>query len=929
MKTPTLVDFLNERRVTVKGGEYTHLSMNGGITGQGKYYIDPGDLLTFWELYTNAVAVNQQTICLIERHQKYGPVVFDIDIKYKKVGNDDDVYRICNDAFIHEFSAMISRAISKYIVTKNQRICIYNLQKKQIPSMDQNDVYKDGIHVVIPDIITDSKTQHVIRADIVIEIQNWVNRLPDHIIVHTKPKDIVDISVIEKNGWMIYGSCKPNHPPYMLHSIWELHESNLTKLSCHQYPNEAQLIRRLSIRERDHHDLVDLTQMCENQLKRYESEEKMKATATSSSNRPSNYYTGDIDEIKEIVLLLNTSRADNFNEWIRVGWALHNIDNNRLFNCWLDFSLSSDKYPESEIRESCHTYWNKMKNGNGLYIGTLLKWAKEDNTNNDRYETFTNNSLDKLIIECCKKSCYMKAKDEDSDETKLAKFTKAPWQASAYYAVRVLVKKYQYQLVCSSFLKQKEWYEFQNHKWKPSAGIQMHLNEDAYKIFETKSHEYYAKAHSISESPTSNSEDIKKKKALFLFYHNACRHIADQMRHTVNKGITTNEAAEQLYWQHPCYTSQPGENPRNEPFEAILNSKTNLLGFENGVYDFNTFSFREGQCEDYISFSTGHNYDNTYSMNSPEIIEIKHFIDQVLPEKEVQDYVIYRMAFFLQGNPAEKFHIFVGSGGNGKSKLLELLQHAIGDYAGGLPVTALTGKRPDSNGATPEIVRLVGRRVVCLEEPNNKEILQPGRLKELTGGDKLYARQLHKEGFEFKPQFNMILCANSNPGLQADDGGIWRRVVVVRFPSRFVENPDPNDPTQFPLDTTLSKKLKTWGGAFLWYLLEKYSELYQVHKGYNPVPETIRLETQKCREANDKISKFVHAKIDVTSKDMTKILYKDELSVKYNEWAKQNGYRGNIDTDGLTDYLINNGYGDLVSIGDTKKLGWKGICFFN
>ena len=104
--------------------------------------------------------------------------------------------------------------------------------------------------------------------------------------------------------------------------------------------------------------------------------------------------------------------------------------------------------------------------------------------------------------------------------------------------------------------------------------------------------------------------------------------------------------------------------------------------------------------------------------------------------------------------------------------------------------------------------------------------------------------------------------------------------------------------------------------------------MYKVHKGNNPVPEIIRIETQKCREANDKLSKFVHAKIDTHTKDMKTSLYKDELSVKYNEWAKQNGYRGNIDTDALTDYLINNGYGDLVLIGDSKKFGWKGICFY-
>ena len=76
-------------------------------------------------------------------------------------------------------------------------------------------------------------------------------------------------------------------------------------------------------------------------------------------------------------------------------------------------------------------------------------------------------------------------------------------------------------------------------------------------------------------------------------------------------------------------------------------------------------------------------------------------------------------------------------------------------------------------------------RFVVLQEPDQKEKLQAGLLKELTGGDTIYARALHKEPIEFQPQFTMFMTTNKLPSLSATDGGAWRRILVTEFKSRF------------------------------------------------------------------------------------------------------------------------------------------------
>ena len=72
-----------------------------------------------------------------------------------------------------------------------------------------------------------------------------------------------------------------------------------------------------------------------------------------------------------------------------------------------------------------------------------------------------------------------------------------------------------------------------------------------------------------------------------------------------------------------------------------------------------------------------------------------------------------------------------------------------------------------------------------------------GKLKQITGGDKLTTRGLFKETTEFKPQFKIILMCNQLPKLQNQDGGTWRRIEVVDFISKFDNNPQPTeDPIQ-------------------------------------------------------------------------------------------------------------------------------------
>ena len=198
-------------------------------------------------------------------------------------------------------------------------------------------------------------------------------------------------------------------------------------------------------------------------------------------------------------------------------------------------------------------------------------------------------------------------------------------------------------------------------------------------------------------------------------------------------------------------------------------------------------------------------------------------MEQVLPIKPVRDYMYRLLSSFVSGRVKEqKFHIWTGCGGNGKSKLIELFRMGFGDYCCTLPVSLITQSRGRAEGATPALAQTKGKRFACFQEPEGTESINVGLMKELSGGDTLMARGLHKDPIEFKPQFKMVLTCNVLPDINASDRGTWRRVRAVEFKSVFTDQPDPNDEFQFQIDEQLDEKMETWKEPFMFLLLKEH-----------------------------------------------------------------------------------------------------------
>ena len=152
----------------------------------------------------------------------------------------------------------------------------------------------------------------------------------------------------------------------------------------------------------------------------------------------------------------------------------------------------------------------------------------------------------------------------------------------------------------------------------------------------------------------------------------------------------------------------------------------------------------------------------------------------------------------------------------------------------------------------------------------------------MTGGDRITCRQMYCEPFDFKPQFKMVFCCNKLPPLPPDDEGIWRRISVVEFKSRFTNNPDPSNPYEFKRDYNLTDKLAMWKEAFM-YIILAYYKIYKKH-GLNE-PQAVREATLEYQRTNDAYRDFI---ADCFEPDETSSAKLEDVFKIFKDWWKEN-----------------------------------------
>jgi P4 family phage/plasmid primase-like protien len=260
-------------------------------------------------------------------------------------------------------------------------------------------------------------------------------------------------------------------------------------------------------------------------------------------------------------------------------------------------------------------------------------------------------------------------------------------------------------------------------------------------------------------------------------------------------------------------------------------------------------------------------------------------MSQLFPQSGLCKYMWDHLASSLIGIKKEHaFNIYRGSGSNGKSMLVDLMSHALGDYKGSVPITLVTEKRNSIGGTSSEVIQLKGVRYAVMQEPSKDAIINEGIMKELTGGDPIQARALYSDSEIFIPQFTLAVCTNALFEIKSNDYGTWRRMKLVDFESKFRDEDEVyNDEPKFvfPKDKDLKEKLPNFAPVFISMLIQIACETNGIVKDCQEVVAA----SNKYRQSQDCITGFI---IDRIVKDANGSIGKKILNDVFKEWFQMN-----------------------------------------
>lgn len=785
---------------------YTHTMLphknKEGIKVAGSYNI-PADQYTKLHDLMAAEYMKGEDVFLTQANQENTPILVDLDFRYEM----SDSRRNHTDRHIRGMVQTYNSAIREVLdlTDEDQLKCV--VMERGRPYRDKG-VTKDGIHMVYPEIVASTDSQLLIRQIVLGKCSSVLGTLPLLNLQSASPyNDVIDKAVITKNPWMMFGCNKPDKMPYSITHVYHYNSGNINEVELNM--NHRQLIDYLSIHK------PEISALKANQI--YQKKvDSMNSVRTKRSNRAKNsglkltkrYVTlkprrgnllNYIDEARELTSVLAKTRADEYRTWMEVGWCLHTIDPGML-DSWIEFSKQSVKYKDGE----CDRLWGKMDD-RGLGVSALRNWANIDSP--DEYK------------EICRKS--------------LIPIINRSMTGTTYDVAAVVKQMFKCELKCVNPTK-NIWCVFKNHRW--------HMDEFGHSIMSRISNDLLSEYLFLVASNNLHAlEDNSANKGMTLTRASAFAQLSYKLRDITFKKKIVAECKVMFF---------------DPEFIENLNSNNHLIGFENGVYDLELDSFRDGRPEDMISISTG-NFYHEYDEEDEVINEMFEFMEQLFPEEDLRTYVWHMLAASLYGgNDLEQFWFFTGAGGNGKSKLIELMEMAFGQYTVTFPSQMLTQARPQANAATPAMHRAVHSRFGTFQELEEQSKLNIAYFKAITGGDKLPVRGLYEGMMDFKPKFQLVICCNHLPKLPPDDVACWRRIQVVPFKSSFVSNPDPDDPFQFPRDIKLSHRMESWKQPFLFILLNYYRK-FRENGCKLPHCEEVNKATEQYQFQNDLVAKFV------------------------------------------------------------------------
>lgn len=839
-----LQTFLKRHRV-FDTQDYSHASIKGG-----KYRIPQTLYKTFFEIYKRAIDTGYIPNIVEKPNDDHKPLMFDIDV-YKPQNHDGPVWKYDDvKKFIKHIERVCEHVVGEDVELMDpQRACVLLTKDETEKIVNGKLMRKNGFHLHFPKM--------------------FYRRSTIEAYIYPKVKDMCESLFGQgsldgagyKNAWTMYGSAKPNSQPYKVDRCyagdeWRTHQI-FRGYECYAVPGEdtpPSLDTEEDVANNWHRILSTwLHVRSKNYFLKpkdsvvtpaYDVARMYQMTRPENSNDKRDEET--MHDARAYLELISPDRADDYNDWVAVGFALFNVSNGTQqgLDAWCEFSENSSKYSEAV----CIQKWKSMHIGKTT-MGTLKYFAKIDDK--EGYYALIGKKRDFLV--------------------------KCALSGTNYDIAQLLHQEYSDEFV---FGKSGQWYQFRHGYWK-----KLH---EGHTLRGLISHEHggviqalYKARQEVYDLIADAEEDDNTK------------HLEKQIQH-INKILRS------------CKTTSFINSVMTESkfafldmdFEDQLDTDTTLVPFLNGVFDTTDMTFRPGEPEDRLSVTLDIYYNDNLYMFSTQVEAVTNFFMKIFPDENLRDYVLDNFAkSFLGGNKEKICTFWVGNGDNGKTITQNLMEKMYGKLAVKFDTSLLTGKKTNLGQACPELARSRGARWAVMDEPNKDEKINSGRFKNLTGNDSIWVRDLFQKGTDVKemtPAYKLAMICNSLPEFEGDDEATWNRARVFPFESKFLNPGDPRIPKTFqeqldqkifPKDEDMSSKLKSMTEACAWMLLDR---LKRMNGTPTKIPEKVTAATSDYRDSVGGYGMFLR---QCTQKGPEKTISVKAITDLYCTWY-QDDYTG-------------------------------------
>ena len=272
-------------------------------------------------------------------------------------------------------------------------------------------------------------------------------------------------------------------------------------------------------------------------------------------------------------------------------------------------------------------------------------------------------------------------------------------------------------------------------------------------------------------------------------------------------------------------------------------------------------------------------------------------------DRDLMVYLQRVIGYCLTGVTSEHALFFLyGTGANGKSVFVNVITTILGDYAANAPMDTFMETRSDRHPT--DLAGLRGARFVSSIETEQGRRWNESKVKAITGGDKVSARFMRQDFFEYVPQFKLVIAGNHKPSIRNVDEAMKRRLHLIPFTVTI--------PSEKRDGKLTEKLLKERDGILAWAV--EGCGLWRQH-GLKP-PKVVVEATDEYFEDEDAIGEFVDEECYVSG------TAREAISMVFQRWRERAEKRGEYvgTSRWLVAQLLTRGFEKTRLTGGTKAI---------